>query len=379
MRIAILGTRGIPSGYSGYEAFAEEIGWRLVERGHQVLVYCRQSLFTQRSPTYRGIELVYLPSIQTKSLSTFSHMFFSALDVLSRRVEVALVANVANTFFCFIPKIAGIKTIINVDGLEWLRPKWGRWGKRYFYLSAKYAKYASHVLVTDASQMHEVYLEEFHAPSTVIAYGANVEASSQPELIRPFGLTPGEYFFTACRIVPDNNVDLMIEAFKRVIGDKKYAIAGGTPYADPYVQRLKQTTDPRVIFLGHIEDQNVIRELHCNAYAYLHGHQYGGTNPTLLKALAYGNCVLALDTPFNREVIGSYGVFFEKDVQSLSEKIEYLLTHPEVRAEYARRAPQRILEAYTWDHIADEYERLFYQVRGLALPARLQASMLRAT
>jgi glycosyltransferase involved in cell wall biosynthesis len=368
MRIAILGTRGIPSGYSGYETFAEEIAWRLVERGHEVVVYCRRSVFHEHPATYRGVKLIYLPSVQTKSLSTFSHMFLSSLDVLFRHVDIALVTNVANSLFCLMPKLAGIKTIINVDGLEWLRPKWGSWGKRYFYLSAKVARYTANKVVTDAKEMQEIYLREFSTPSACITYGANIETSRRPELIQQFGLVPGEYFFTGCRLVPDNNLDLIIEAFSHVATEKKYVIAGGIPYADPYVQRLKQTKDPRVIFLGHIDDQNIMRELHCNAYAYLHGHQFGGTNPSLLKALAYGNCVLALDTPFNREVLQSYGLLFQKDSKDLGERIRYLVTHPEIQSDYSRRAPQRILEEYTWDHIADQYELLFCQTRGLPVP-----------
>jgi len=374
MRIAILGTRGVPSGYSGYEAFAEEVGYRLVERGHEVLVYCRTALFQDRPAVYRGMRMLYLPAIQTKSQSTFSHMFLSAIDVLLRKVDVAMVCNVANSPGCAIPKLAGIKTAINVDGLEWLRPKWGKWGKRYFKFSARIAKHTSDVIVTDAEGMRQVYLREFKADSEMIAYGANIQDSEHPEMLAQYGLVPKQYFLIASRLVPDNNADLIIRAFEQVETDKALAIAGGTPYHDSFVERVKATTDPRVRFLGHIDDQAQIRELHCNAYAYIHGHQFGGTNPALLKALGYGNCILALDTVFNREVLGKYGLFFEKTKASLVEKIRYLLENPTVQAHMAKAAPNRIRERYTWDHITDEYERLFLRLCGAALPARLQAS-----
>jgi glycosyltransferase involved in cell wall biosynthesis len=368
MRIAILGTRGIPSGYSGYETFAEEVGRRLVERGHDVSVYCRRGIFKERPATYLGMKMLYLPSIQTKSLSTFTHTFLSAWHLVFRRADVALFVNVANSPFCLITKLAGIKTALNVDGLEWLRPKWGPLGKRYFLTAARIAKYTSHELITDADRMREIYLEEFQADSTMIAYGANIMTSTRPELLEPLGLKKGEYFFTACRLVPDNNVDLMIEAFRRTGTTKKYAIAGGTPYENQYVARLKGMADGRIKFLGHIDDQEVIRELHCNAYAYLHGHQYGGTNPTLLKALAFGNCILALDTAFNREVLGEHGMFFEKDIADVECRLREVLEHPEIQARLARNAPDRIREKYTWDIITGQYEALCQRLLGRRKP-----------
>ena len=353
-----LGTRGIPSGYSGYEAFAEEVGRRFVEREHEVTVYCRRALFKERPAAFLGMKMLYLPSIPTKSLGTFTHTFLSALHLVFRRADVAIFVNVANSPFCLITKLAGIKTALNVDGLEWLRPKWGPMGKRYFLTAAQIAKYTTHELITDAERMKEIYQEEFKADSTMIAYGANIMTSAKPELLEPLGLKKGDYFFTACRLVPDNNVDLLIQAFLRTATTKKYAIAGGTPYASSYVTGLKEMANDRVRFLGHIDDQDLIRELHCNAFAYLHGHQYGGTNPTLLKALAFGNCILALNTAFNREVLGDYGMFFEKDVSAAQRRLHEILEHPEIQVELARKAPDRIREKYTWDIITDQYEAL---------------------
>jgi Glycosyltransferase len=368
MKIAILGTRGIPSGYSGYETFAEEVGRRLAERGHDVTIYCRRSIFKDRPAMYLGMKMLYLPSIQTKSLSTFTHTLLSALHLAFRRADAALFVNVANSPFCLITKLAGIHTALNVDGLEWLRPKWGPAGKKYFHAAARIAKYTTHRLITDAERMKEIYQEEFGADSALIAYGANILASSKPELLELFGLTKGEYFFTACRLVPDNNVDLLIDAFLRTNTTKKYVIAGGTPYKSPHVALLRKMAEPRVQFLGHVDDQDLLRELHCNAYAYLHGHQFGGTNPTLLKALAFGNCVLALDTPFNREVLDDYGIFFDKDAAAAARRIREILEHPEVREGMSRRAPERIRERYTWDIITDQYETLFERLGGKSRP-----------
>ena len=369
MRIAILGTRGIPSGYSGYEAFAEELGSRLVERGHDVLLYCRRAYFEERPPTYRGIQLVYLPSWERKELSTLSHTFLSMFDVMRRRVDVLLICNVANGPFCLISKVFRKPSAVNVDGLEWLRPKWGAGGKRYFRFAANAAVRLCDVLVTDADAMRDFYLEEFGADSVAIAYGANVETSAEPHVVREYGLEPNNYFLIASRLVPDNNADLIVQAFNQLKTDKILAIAGGAPFQSKFIENMRRIAGPQVRFLGHIDDQGHIKELHCNAYAYIHGHQYGGTNPALLKALGYGNCILALDTPFNQEVLDGqsdgearYGVLFKKDVADLTAKLQHLLEHPEVQGELTRRAPDRIRERYTWQHITDQYEQLFQRM-----------------
>ncbi len=363
MKIAILGTRGVPSGYSGYEEFAEQIGYRLVERGHEVTVYCRAPMFKERPPAYRGIKLVYLPSIQTKQLSTYSAMAISALHVLFRDCDVILVCNVANSLFCLLPKLFGKRIAINVDGLEWLRPKWGALAQRMFKFSAQIAKYTTTVLVTDAEAMRQRYLEDFNADSIAIAYGANVETSEHPEILTQYGVKPGEYFLIASRLVPDNNADLVIEAFSKVKTDKKLAVAGGVPYESAFVERVKQMADERVIFFGHINNSRHIKELHCNAYAYVHGHEFGGTNPALLKALGFGNCILALNTPFNREVLaGGYGILFDKNPDDLRHKMQAIVDEPERQAAMAQRASDRIHEAYTWEHITDQYEALFEQM-----------------
>ena len=363
LRVVIIGTRGIPSGYSGYENFAEELAVRLVERGHHVLVYCRRGMFEKRPREYRGVQLVYHPSVKSKNLSTFLHAFLAGVDAIFRRPDVALFVNVATAPFCMMTRLGGIRTVLNVDGMEWLRPKWSPAARRYFRFSARIAKYAANILITDAQRMREIYEEEFGAYSEVVTYGANPAQAQDPELVCRLGLEPGRYFLSACRLVPDNNIHLLVEAFTGVDTSMKYAIAGGTPYRDEYIDRLKDIANERVVFLGHIDDQRLIRELHCNAYAYLHAHQYGGTNPSLLKALACGNCVLALNTSFNREVLADYGLFFERNVANIRDRLAYIVDHPEVQEKYAGRARQRIYERYTWESITDSYEKLFYQLQ----------------
>ena len=376
LRIAMFGTRGIPNTHGGLETFFLELAPRLAARGHEVIGYCRRSLYKERPRAYRGVRLIYLPSIETKELGTPTHSLLCAFDVLFRSVDVILVVNVAHAFHCIIPRLFGKRVAINVDGMDWKRGKWGGIGKKYFYWSAKcVGKICPKGVVTDAHEMQRVYLEEFATPSVCIAYGANIQRSTNSEVLREYGLEPFQYYLIASRMVPENNADLIVHAFEGVRTERLLAVAGAANYRSEFVERLEHTKDRRVRFLGHVDNVEHIKELHCNAYAYIHGHSMGGTNPALLKALGYGNCVIALRTPFNTEVLEDYGIFFERDAESLAEKLSYVESHPEVAAEYRRRAPDLIREAYTWDKITDQYEELFGQLVAGLDPTRVHSTV----
>lgn len=370
MRIALFGARGIPHTYSGTETFFGELAPRLAERGHEVIVYCRRSLFRERPSTYRGVRLIYLPSIESKTLSTPTHTLACMFDVLFRNIDVMLVTNVANTMHCLVPRLFGKKVALNVDGVEWKRSKWSAMGRSYFHWNARLAgKICPKGIITDAVAMQRIYLAEFGTRSVCMAYGANIERSVNPDAIRKYNLEPFQYYLIASRLVPENNADLIIKGFERLGGNKILAIAGDANYRSSFVDSLKQTRDPRVRFLGHIGDSDDVKELHCNCYGYIHGHSVGGTNPALLKALGYGNCVLALDTPFNREVVGEYGILFENDPADLAAKLDYLEERPLEAARYRERAPQRIIEEYSWDHVTDQYEDYFARLAAGESPA----------
>jgi glycosyltransferase involved in cell wall biosynthesis len=163
-------------------------------------------------------------------------------------------------------------------------------------------------------------------------------------------------------MVSENNPDLIVQAFEGLKTNRMLAVAGGVNYRSEFVRKLEQTRDPRIKFLGHVASAAHVKELHCNAYAYVHGHSLGGTNPSLVKALGYGNCIIALNTPFNREVLAGYGIMFERSVDDLRRQLQAVEDDPEMAAEYRRHAPERIREAYTWDHITDQYEEFFHQL-----------------
>jgi glycosyltransferase involved in cell wall biosynthesis len=366
VKIGVLGLRGLPSTYSGYEAILSELGPRLVLRGHEVTVYCRSSLFPEKPPEWQGVKLRYMGSLEHKVASTLSHSLFSILDAVRRDFDLIFVVNAANGMFGIIPRLARVPSVLNVDGMEWLRPKWNSLAKFVFKNSARLGCLFYNEVVTDAEEMHRLYAKNFGIDSTYIAYGANIDPSANPDVVRQYGLEPGNYYLIASRLVPDNNADLIVKAFVDSGSPKFLAIAGGADYKGNTIEQrfldgLKQTANDRVKFLGHVGSSDHVKELHCNCFAYLHGHQFGGINPSLLKALGFSNCVLALDTPFNSEVLdaGRYGILWKKDPGHLTQLIKDLEADPQRAEDFRRRAPDRIRERFTWDQITTQYEDLF--------------------
>ena len=359
MRVAILGTRGVPANYGGFETCAEEISVDLAKRGYEMIVYGRKGNYDDSLKTFKGIRLFHMPRIKGKVTETFSNTFFSMIHVLFQKVDVIYVMNAANSPLCIIPWMLGKRVIINVDGLEWKRKKWGPFARRYYKWAEKLSTKFSKRIISDSIGIKEYYLEEYNTETTFIAYGAHIENSQTPEILEEYGLKPDEYFFVASRLEPENNADLTVKAFERVKTDKKLVIAGGANYDSPYIKSIQKTEDPRIIFLGPVYKDGHIKELHCHCYAYVHGNEVGGTNPALLKALGYGNTVLGLNVVFNAEVIDSAGILYDRSVEDLAGKMQRLVDDPVYCKSFGPKARERIGEAYTWSKISDEYDVFF--------------------
>lgn len=361
MKIAIIGSRGYPYVYSGYETFVKELGERLARRGIDVTVYCHRGLFTQHPRQLNGLRLVYLPTIESKVLSQFLHSVQAVVHACFHRFDLILAVNSANGPFGLITRLFGIPTVINVDGLEWLRPKWRGMGARYFRWASRMATKWFDGVVTDSEEMRKIYLREFAAESTMIAYGGNIGEFSDPAKLSKWGLFPGEYYLIVGRLVPDNNAGCIIREFIRSTTSRKLVIVGDVPYADPYARSIKRENDSRLVFTGYVNDGEELAALYQHCCAYFHGHEFGGTNPSLLQALAQGCAVIALDTVFSREVLVSdqHGLYFGKEEGSLFRVIEQVEANPQVLADLRVKARDRIREAYTWDRITDQYCQLF--------------------
>lgn len=364
MKIAIIGSRGYPYVYSGYETFVSAIVPLLHAKGVEVHVYCHRPLFRNKPTEMNGIYLHYIPGIQTKSLSQWSNSFLSTVHALIGGYDIILFVNSANGIFGPLTTLFRQKTAINVDGLEWLRPKWKGLAAKVFYFSSWMATKWMDVLITDAAAMKAVYVKEFKADSTVIAYGATIRYSQKSELIDKWNLVATEYYLIVGRLIPDNNADVIVKEFIKSNTTKKLVIVGDVPYKDSYAENIKKTKDDRLVFTGYVKDQTELAELYLNCFAYFHGHEFGGTNPTLLTALAYGSGIIALDTVFNREVLvdGEYGIFFTKAKMQLANLINALEKNGERLQSLRNNGRTRIAENYTWDKIANQYLALFNQM-----------------
>lgn len=365
MKLAIIGSRGYPYVYSGYETFVKEVAERLVAQGIEVRVYCHKQLFKERPAKVKGIELVYMPTIESKVLSQLIHSFLSMTHACCSSTDVILTVNAANGPWGLIARIFRKRTIINVDGMEWLRPKWKGLGARYFKTAAWLSTRLYDVIVTDAEAMRQVYLHTFQKDSTVIAYGANIRYSTQPELISQFGLIPGSYYLIVGRLIPDNNSDLLLEGFLRFSSTKKLVIVGDVPYKDAFAQSMKARASQQVLFLGYIENSEILAELYHHCHAYLHGHEFGGTNPTMLKAMAYGCAILALNTVFNQEMLqqGRYGLFFDKTPESLAALMQQTESDEAGMQALRNNARNGLTKKYDWDVVTAQYLEL---MKGLS-------------
>ncbi len=364
MRIAILGTRGIPASYGGFETFAEHLSTRLVARGHEVTVYCRAHYVSPRQLEYQGVRLKVLPTIRHKYFDTVIHTFLSAIHATSQRYDAALICNCANAPFSPILRLTGTPVAINVDGLEHKRKKWGRLGRRYY----RFAEYLSTLLpnemVTDAQVIQDYYLSRHNTASTMIAYGSEVERRPDRAAVRKWRVEPNRYVLYVSRLEPENNAHLVIEAFKRVRTAYRLLIVGDAPYAENYINSLKARArgDKRMIFTGFVFGQDY-RALQQNAYCYIHATEVGGTHPALLEAMGYGNCVLTLATPENVEVVGDAGVTYIDEID-LAGKLQSVLRDGSLVQAYRNRAQQRIQSLYDWDTVVDQYEQLFARMSG---------------
>jgi glycosyltransferase involved in cell wall biosynthesis len=361
MRIAIIGSRGYPYVYSGYETLVRELGERLAAGGQEVTVYCHRGLFRERPRRLNGIRLVYLPTIERKNLSQFVHSLQSMVHACFCRYDAILVVNSANGPFGLLTRLCGMRTAINVDGLEWLRPKWRGLGARYFRWASRQATRRFDRVVTDSLEMQKIYAREFGAASTLIAYGANIDPPADPALLAPWGIEPKGYYLVVGRLVPDNNADLIVREFAASASVKKLVIVGDVPYHDRYARRIRGLADPRLVFTGYVTDNGLLSALYQHCFAYCHGHEFGGTNPALLHALANGCAVLALDTVFSREVLagGENGLFFAKEEGGLCRLIAEAEADGASLAALRATARQRIRERYTWEQVTAQYMDLF--------------------
>jgi glycosyltransferase involved in cell wall biosynthesis len=369
MRIAMVGTRGVPARYGGFETAVEEVGRRLAEAGHQVVVYCRTMPGDDdpRPERHLGMDLVHLPAARKRSLETLSHSALSVAHLLRHRTDAAFVFNAANAPLLPLLRAARIPVATHVDGLEWRRAKWGGAGRRYYRAAEALAVRWSDALIADAVGIADYYRREFDAPTTLLTYGAPLIAPGADRLAE-LGLEPDGYHLVVARFEPENHVDLIVDGYRRSGARKPLVVVGSAPYADEYTARVHALADDRVRFLGGVWDQVQLDQLYAHCATYLHGHSVGGTNPSLLRAIGAGAAVLAFDVDFNREVTAEAGRYFA-DAAGVAALVDAAEADPEAVVKAGLRA-RELATRYDWDDVATGYERLAARLVAREFPRR---------
>jgi glycosyltransferase involved in cell wall biosynthesis len=365
VRIAILGTRGVPAAYGGFETFAEELGARLVERGHAVTVYGRSHVVPAGTTTHRGIRVRRLPTIRHKYLDTVAHTALSTVDTLLRGFDIVLICNSANAPFALVPRLTGARVVLNVDGLEWQRDKWGGVGRLYSRLCSWLSAQLPVTLVADARVIADWYAKHYHRGTVLISYGTDLRTLPPGAELARLGLEAGRYLLYVSRLEPENNADLVIEAYRRAGGRAALGVplvmVGDAPYAAEFKRRLGTLAagTEGVLLTGYLFGEGYV-ELQSNALAYLQATEVGGTHPVLVEAMGRGACVIANDVPEHREVLADAGLYYEmNDRGSMARQIAAVVADPELRSRLGKAARVRAEAHFAWADVTDRYERLF--------------------
>lgn len=357
MRIALVGTRGVPARYGGFETCVEEVGKRLAARGHEVVVYCRTPKSEQPGPaSYLGMDLVHFSAPRRRSLETLVHSGRAVGHILRHKVDATILFNAANSPWLPVLKMARMPVATHVDGLEWQRARWGTIGRKYYRAAESLAVRLSDALIADAVGIQDYYTNEFDVSTTLLAYGAPILTGRGCERIAEFGLQSKEYHLVVARFLPENHVHVIVEGYTRSRAKLPLVIVGSHPYAEEYTARLHAMGDQRVKFVGGVWDQEALDQLYANALVYWHGHSVGGTNPSLLRAMGAGAATNAFDVSFNREVLGPAGEYFSvaDDIPLLVERAESDTAGVGARGQASVAQARR----YDWDDIAEGYESM---------------------
>jgi glycosyltransferase involved in cell wall biosynthesis len=360
MRIAMIGDRGIPARYSGFSTLVEEVSTRLVaEHGMDVTVYCRSNYFDARPATYRGVNLTYLAAAGGKSFESLQHSTWAILHAARRPFDLAFVVDPGNGPLTWPLRLRNMPFVIHTDGLGWQRTKWNSLQRAYYRWSEWVSARLATGLVCDSAAMREHYLRAYRADSTYIPYGGVVGDAADDAAPARFGLLPGQYHLVVARLEPENNVDLIIREFKASKAKLPLVYVGGARYESAYSRQIFAAGDERVKCLGPVYESALLNGLYKHCRTYIHGHQVGGTNPSLLRAMAAGAACVPIDVVFHREVLGAHGRYFSTESGQLARLIEAIEADPAASAELGRHAQNIAERRFRWDAVAAGYADLF--------------------
>jgi glycosyltransferase involved in cell wall biosynthesis len=371
MRIAMIGLKALPPRYGGFETAADEISRRLVKLGHHVTVYNRSGESDYMSDDYEGVKLVTLPTIRSKNLSTITHAFLCTIHVLFHRVDVVHYFITGTTLFAPLVRLMGMKTVCSVDGTDWQRKKWGRFARWYLRFSEQLAVWFCDGLIGDSPDVVRYYRQKFGASLTLSTYGMRERKPASKNYLDRFGLVEREYVLFVGRLVPENNVHLLVAAYEGIRTNKKLVIVGDDPWGKRYVSSLKATGDPRIVFTGGVYGEGY-EELQQHAYLFVLPDEVGGTHPALVEAMGFGNCVLVNDTESNLAAIADCGFSYRGAAghQDLRKQLQGLIDNPHLVQEYRAKALGRACATYRWEIVVSQHQELYSSVLGLTREPR---------
>lgn len=366
MRICFFGTRGVPARYSGFEQFVEQVGVRLVQRGHEVIVYNRTPFNKFKGKEFNGIRLVRLPTLPFKYTDTIVHTALSVAHSLTRRYDIAYFCGVGNALMAIGPKAAGRKTLVNVDGADYARAKWSGFGRWWLHRSETWAARLADMVIADNRTIQARYRDLYHVDAEYVSYGANIVTEDPgTDALRQYGLQSGGYFLYVSRLTPENAADLTIEAYLQCKTALPLVVVGDAPYQENYKARLRElAAKSPAVFLAGYQFGEAYRQLSFHARAFILPTAIDATRPVLLDQMGFGNCIIARDTPGNVEVLGEDAIYFADASPrgSLAEALRIVATDPLAAQTYGQRALARVSQHYNWDTITARYEALFAQL-----------------
>lgn len=361
LHIAMIGLRGVPAHFGGSETVVEEIGSRLVERSHEVTVYCRK--YNDDVPgqlSYKGMKRVVLPSINTLNLDLMSHTLLCLLHLLGERYDVVHFHGVGNALLLPLLKITGhgAKSLLIVDGPDWKRPKWGKMAQLAFRASFPMAVRWADEIISDNVPVQELFREQYGRETQLVGYGADLTVPETQHALEKYGLEANNYILQVAAIVPDKGVHVLVDAYERLETEMPLIIVGDTPYMTKYKEMIQSTKDTRIRFLGYVYGLEY-RELLNNCYIYIHPLIVDGTSPALIQAMAYGCCVIGSDLPEINGTLSDAGPRFRsEDSEALRVQMASMLANPDLVKIYGQKARQRIIEHFNWDLVTDKYEEI---------------------
>jgi glycosyltransferase involved in cell wall biosynthesis len=356
--LRILGTRGIPAAHGGFETFAERLALYLVAKGWRVIVYCQEEgtgpVFQDE---WRGVERVRIPVKGDGAASTIVFDWRATLHASNHR-DLCLTLGYNTAVFCALLRLRGVPNVINMDGIEWARAKWGKVAKTWFWLNERLGCWLGNHLVADHPEIKKhLATRVSDSKITMIPYGADELRDLPDAPVRAMGLEPGRYLTLIARAEPENSILEVVSGFSAAKRGIQLVVLGNYQPGNAYHRAVKAAASDEVKFPGAIYDPAIVQSLRLHSLAYVHGHQVGGTNPSLVEALGAGNPVLAHANGYNRWVVGEGASYFSSATE-FAQRLEELIASPELQQQRQAHSRARHAEFFTWQNILEQYEAL---------------------